>query len=285
MILENEILINSLFNNFDFKNYLAENNISTLVGVDLNKYGDPTRKIIKEPFYRVDPNIVEAYAPELDDLCRLHWLITSRHVTTILEFGLGKSTIIFNDALRKNILEDRADVIKKLRRTNLYECHSVDNYDQWIQEVKSKNVLDNVHYYKSTLVMGTFQDRACTYYDPLPNVCPDFIYLDGPDQSSPTGDIRGITTNHKDRMPMAADILVIEHFLNPGTLIVTDGRTANARFLKANLQRNWCYSHDINADQHYFELLELPLGVYNKRQLELCLGQAYFERLEQANNL
>ena len=29
---------------------------------------------------------------------------------------------------------------------------------------------------------------------------------------------------------MAADILSIEHFLHPGTLIVIDGRTANARF-------------------------------------------------------
>ena len=33
---------------------------------------------------------------------------------------------------------------------------------------------------------------------------------------------------------MAADILAIEHFLVSGTLIVVDGRTANARFLKAN---------------------------------------------------
>ena len=130
--------------------------------------------------------------------------------------------------------------------------------------------------------MGTFNGKACTYYDPLPNVSPDFIYLDGPDQFSPTGDIRGISTKHKDRMPMAADILVFEHFLTPGTLIVTDGRTANARFLKANLQRDWCYCHDIDSDQHYFELLEAPLGVYNQRQLEFCLGDTYFKRLQQA---
>jgi len=81
-------------------------------------------------------------------------------------------------------------------------------------------------------------------------------------------------------MPMAADILVFEHFLTPGTLIVTDGRTANARFLRANLQRDWVYHHDASADQHYFELLEVPLGVYNKRHLDFALGPAYFERLE-----
>ena len=35
---------------------------------------------------------------------------------------------------------------------------------------------------------------------------------------------------------MSADILVFEHFLQPGTLIVVDGRAANARFLKTNLE-------------------------------------------------
>ena len=72
---------------------------------------------------------------------------------------------------------------------------------------------------------------------------------------------------------MSADILTIEHFLMPGTLIVTDGRTANARFLKSNLQRDLIYCHDESFDQHFFELSETPLGIYNKKQLEFCLGK------------
>ena len=40
-------------------------------------------------------------------------------------------------------------------------------------------------------------------------------------------------------MPMSCDILKIEHFLKPGTIIVVDGRAANSRFIKKNLQRNW----------------------------------------------
>tara|TARA_Y100001978_G_C23507587_1_gene343990 strand:- start:202 stop:435 length:234 start_codon:yes stop_codon:yes gene_type:complete len=47
--------------------------------------------------------------------------------------------------------------------------------------------------------------------------------------------------------------------LLPGTLIVVDVRTANARFLKNNLQRNWSYYYEDNFDQHYFELLEKHL--------------------------
>ena len=78
---------------------------------------------------------------------------------------------------------------------------------------------------------------------------------------------------------MAADILSIEHFLHPGTLIVIDGRTANARFLKTNLQRDWAYFYSNSWDQHFFELQEEPLGRYNKLYLDHCLGNAFFERM------
>jgi hypothetical protein len=71
---------------------------------------------------------------------------------------------------------------------------------------------------------------------------------------------------------MACDILKLEHFLLPGTLVLTDGRTANARFLKANLQREWRHEHDEEGDVHYFEMIEEPLGKWNRRQIEFCLG-------------
>jgi len=65
---------------------------------------------------------------------------------------------------------------------------------------------------------------------------------------------------------MAADILAMEHFLLPGTLILIDGRTANARFIKANLQRDWSYFYFEAYDQHIFELTEKPLGNINKKK-------------------
>jgi hypothetical protein len=67
---------------------------------------------------------------------------------------------------------------------------------------------------------------------------------------------------------MAGDILSIEHFLLPGTVIVVDGRTANARFLRTNLQRNWSYSYFEQYDQHVFELTEEPLGAINAKHLD-----------------
>jgi hypothetical protein len=66
---------------------------------------------------------------------------------------------------------------------------------------------------------------------------------------------------------MSGDILGMEHFLLPGTLIIVDGRAANARFLKLNLQRNWHYQYISEFDQHFFELIEEPLGPINKAQL------------------
>ena len=126
--------------------------------------------------------------------------------------------------------------------------------------------------------MTTFCDRICTDYVTLPNVCPDFIYLDGPSQSSALGDINGISTRHMDRLPMACDILKMEHFLLPGTLVLVDGRTANARFLLANLQREWRYEHDKAADVHYFEMIEDPLGKWNRLQVEYCLGEGWQSR-------
>ena len=116
--------------------------------------------------------------------------------------------------------------------------------------------------------MTTFNGRISTEYLKHPRVNPDFIFLDGPDQFSPKGSVRGLSTNHPDRMPMAADILTLEHFLIPGTLIIVDGRTANARFLKSNFQRDWDYSYFPEFDQHFFELVEEPLGPYNKDYLD-----------------
>lgn len=103
--------------------------------------------------------------------------------------------------------------------------------------------------------MTTFNHRICTEYEKLPLVNPDFIYLDGPGQECSIGSNSGINVKHQDFMPMSIDILKIENFLIPGTIILVDGRTINARFLKNNFQRSWKYIHDKNNDQSIFFLM------------------------------
>ena len=280
MIFENKNLVKYLFRGLiNYNKYIKKNSLHRLLSVRLSNSSNIKNKKIYRHNYSVDINNTKPFPPELDDLTRLHYLITTRKVMTILEFGVGKSTIVFNDALIKNKKKYKNFVSKNLRKSNLFECHSLDNQKGWIKKIKSNNKLANIKFHHAYLEMGTFNDRACTFYKKMPNVCPDFIYLDGPDQFSVKGFIRGISTNHPDRLPMAGDILVLEHFLHPGTLIVIDGRTANARFLKTNLQRDWIYCYDKNADQHYFELKEDPLGIYNKKKIEFCLGQKFFSSI------
>jgi hypothetical protein len=261
-----------------YKTYLDQYPFHHALGVDLATYGSVDRKHEHPIYYGVDPNLKEPFPIELDDLIRLHHLVISRKVTTILEFGVGKSTVVFDHALKINKEKNADFVTANLRRTNPFQCHSIDNNEEWISVHKETARTSVVEYHHSGCIVSTFNGRVCTYFENLPNICPDFIYLDGPDQFSPTGDVRGVTTNHPDRLPMSGDILAIEHFLLPGTLIVVDGRTANARFLKSNLQRDWTYYHSEAFDQHFFELTERPLGIYNKRQIDFCLGKEFYNR-------
>lgn len=264
-----------------YDNYLKSNPFYEDLGINLEKYLEEVtndeqarksegfrlkrRKGIWDSFENHDN---KPYPANLDDLIRLHYLIRSRKVTTILEFGVGKSTIVFNDAIEKNKVLYGDFVTKNLRRSNAFECHSVDNSAEWIEFTRKQANLENVRFHLSKCKMSTFNGRICTFYDEIPNICPDFIYIDGPDQLDIEGDVRGVSTRSPDRVPMSADVLALEHFLLPGTLIVIDGRSANARFIKANLQRSWRYEYQESYDQHFFELLEEPLGIFNRAHID-----------------
>ena len=253
------------FSGLNYRQYCLDNRINELplIEIDIDSYGELNKKSVKK-WETIDPENKIPLPPELDDLIRLHCLVRSRKVRTILEFGGGKSTSIFADAIRQNELDYADFVSNELRIANPFEVHSIENNAEWKNVVQEKlSYHKNVNLRLCSLHMGEFNSRVCTYYHDIPNIRPDLIYLDGPDQFSVIGDVRGLHTRHLDRMPMAADILTFEHFLEPGTLIIIDGRTANARFLKSNFQRNWDYQFYPEFDQHFFELKEEPLGRWN----------------------
>ena len=213
--------------------------------------------------------------PDLRDLYMLFHYITLNKRTTILEFGSGWSSLIFSFAL-SNLKKKYYKKVKNLRRNNPFELFLIENQKKYlnisrrrISYYQNKKFINNikVHYHYSDVKMTKFEDRICTEYNHLPMCNPDFIYLDGPDQFRVKNKINGITTKHKDMMPMSCDILKIEYFLTPGTIIVCDGRAANASFLKDNFRRKWLYKRDLENDQHVFYLNDSPLGIYNQRQL------------------
>jgi hypothetical protein len=260
----------------DYDQWYLEQNLHQLFNIERLAAESIDRKLKKDIYTSVDEDNTTPLPPELDDLTRLHFLVRNRRVTTILEFGVGKSTRVLAKGLQQNEAIYGDYVREKLRRGNPFELHTIDNNLKWLEHVREElpdELRPMIHLHYSAVEMTTFNGRACTMYKELPNICPDLIYLDGPDQYSTNGDVRGISTRAVDRLPMAADILLIEPFLLPGTLIVVDGRTANARFLRNNLQREWEYHHFEEEDIHAFELVEAPLGTINAQQLQFCLNR------------
>lgn len=243
------------------KQYLIDEGIDQYFDLDLNSdYNEGA-------FDAVSGQLQTPFPPDLDDLARLHQIIRKRKSFTVLEFGLGLSTIVMADAMAKN---KRAflslEKTPEIRNRFMFQVVSVDSDKSWIKHTKDQfpeHLRQLVKFHFSTVSIGTFNDRICHYYDSLPDIIPDFIYLDGPNPKDVKGTINGMSFQCDERTVMAADILRMESTLLPGTFVLIDGRTNNARFLANNFQRNfqmnWHKEHDITT----FELVEERLGKYN----------------------
>ncbi len=222
------------------------------------------------PLDAINPANTTPFFPDLADLVRLHKTIRQRKVLTALEFGVGFSTLIMADALAKNKKDYEAG-IQDLRCLHPFKLFAVDADQDWI-EIARRRIPSHLHEHvvisHSEVHIGTFHDRLCHYFSKIPNVCPDFIYLDGPAGHQVQGEIDGsdFATN-LERTVMSGDLLRLEPTFVPGLMIIVDGRTNNARFLKNNFQRNWTVTEDSDADITVFELCEAPLGPYNRARL------------------
>ena len=248
------------------ENFFIKKGLKLLVDLSKKKKLSVNQMIINEP-----------YMPELEDLYNLYQYVLINKRTTILEFGSGWSSLIFSLALNELANKFSNEVIK-LRRNNPFELFVIENEKKYLDITKNRILRFNkylkikkpikVRYFLSDVEMTTFENRICTQYKKLPLCNPDFIYLDGPGQFNVKKDINGISLRHKDMQPMVCDILKFEYFYTPGTIIICDGRAANAKFLKDHFKRNWKYINDKKTDQHIFYLVDPVLGKFNKLQLE-----------------
>lgn len=214
----------------------------------------------------------------LSDLGRLHWLALSRKVVNVLEFGSGYSTAVLAHAMSLLHAHFQPWAAANTRIDNPFHVYSVEEEQRYLETSQARLGPERARFAtisRSAVELVTHDSRVATVYSQLPNINPDFIYLDGPSQFGTTQSLNGFSIAHRARMPMSADILRFEFFLEPGTLVLVDGRTQNARFLKSYLRRNWAYLHDPKGDVHYFELQEEPLGKLNARKLEFCLGNRW----------
>jgi len=113
---------------------------------------------------------------------------------------------------------------------------------------------------------------AAGRYKKIPSVCPDLIYIDGPSPYSylETGE-EYLSLRNPDITNITSDLLKIEPCLLPGTVVVFDGMTNNARFNYRHLSRNWLRYEDTDLDVTIMMLNEPPIGVHHRNQINFRL--------------
>ncbi len=168
------------------------------------------------------------------------------------------------DALQKNEKEwDEISNKPEVRNRKQFEIVAVDGSQEWInhwEKKMPKRLQDRIQLHYSPVEVGTFNGRMCHYYTELPDVVPDFIYLDGPHPKQVEGDINGLTFQCEERTVMAADLLMMEPTFLPGIFILVDGRTNNARFLERNFSRDFKTKRYDSSDITTMELATERLG-------------------------
>tara|TARA_B110000090_G_scaffold209953_1_gene268926 strand:+ start:2455 stop:3288 length:834 start_codon:yes stop_codon:yes gene_type:complete len=263
----NEFCLESFNDEATCQRYFNLFGLDKLLGLELAK-GNSKNKAKTN----VDTSYIVPYGVEIPDLCRLHWICISRKSMQILEFGSGYSTLVFASAL-SSLKDSHNEWAKEnTRLEEPFKIFSIEESEKFAEVTKSRldKYEDVVDLSVRTVSLTEINGRFCTLFDTLPNVMPDLIYLDGPSQFATDQNIAGFSINEKCRMPMAADLVRMEYFLEPGAIILVDGRAANATFLKNNFQRNWKHHHDYEGDFHIFELQDPFLGRLNKEKFYYC---------------
>jgi hypothetical protein len=217
--------------------------------------------------------------PKLDDLARLYRLVRDRMPFQVLEFGSGFSTVVMAEALKRN-WEEYLARIQAEGRSRVFgppRCVSVESSEKWREntwaKIEKAGLADFSEVVFSRVSMGEHNGQVCHFYDDLPDVVPDFVYLDGPDPSTVEGSVNGLSFKNPARTVMSGDILKYESTLLPGFFMIVDGRTNNARFLERMLTRTYDVAWSPEADITVFELNEPRLGKKNVSGPEAYGGQ------------
>ena len=204
----------------------------------------------------------------LSDLYFIYKLVTLSKRVTSLEFGCGFSSEIIASALLEN-KQKYHKKIKNLRRIFPFQNHVLDASKKYIKITKKRSsYLKNLIFYYSECEIAKYNGKYTVQYKNLPLLSPDFIYLDGPSlYQVKKNKLFNFNIHQQDLFPISSDILLIEYYLIPGTIILIDGRGANAQFLRDHFVRKWSYKYYSNFDMHLFCLNADALGAISKRQL------------------
>ena len=208
------------------------------------------------------------YAPDVEDLYSLYVHVRKYKITSILEIGSGWSTLVLSQALLENKSDFESEYLRKNPLRDSFMMVTLDASTFYLEASLSRldeNQKSIVKSYVSNPKMDHIAGRACHIFEKFPNFSADLIYLDGPDCDQVIGDINGcsVNPNYSDggtRLPMSADLIKTEFFIEPGSWVIVDGRGANAEFLRQSFVRNWKYEYKKTLDQHFFYLDSEPWG-------------------------
>jgi hypothetical protein len=224
----------------------------------------------------LEPTETQLYSPDLNDLYSLYSRARDEGSVAVIEYGSGWSTLALGLAVYENKLKFGTRYLANVRHPNPFRLLTVDASEDFQNLALNRippHIRDLIDPIVTPARLSTHNGQICSFFVNVPAFTADFVYLDGPDCDQVEGNIDGFSPNfgsdsHRYGLPMSADVLRLENYFWPGTLLVTDGRGANAQFIKNNLRRNWLYKYDRKLDQHFFRLREKSWGVYSKLHLE-----------------
>ena len=248
----------------DLESYFWEHQLNDVLGVE--SYSRPNMPGPNDTFLQEG---AEPFGPDCADLSRLHAVITKRKALTVLEFGSGLSTLVMADALSKNH-QLYSDSVSLIRRQNPFHIFTLEA-DPKYAEVTSQICCEygeRVSVIQSDAVREDFGGMVAGRYSTIPSICPDLIYIDGPSPYSyREADEEYFSLRSPDVTNITVDLLKIEPCLLPGTIVIFDGMTNNARFNYRHLSRSWLRHEDTELDFTMMILDEAPLGVHHRNQL------------------
>jgi hypothetical protein len=159
----------------------------------------------------------DAFPPDFGDLWMLYRLIRRLRPRCVLEFGSGCSTIIVAQALWENAESGSAG-----------RLFSVDAVEFWAEQTRRTlpaHVRSLCEVSFSPVIEVEYAGTPAFRHSHVPDVRPDFLYLDGPPLSR--------------ERDVAVDPLDLEPRFGPGFTMLVDGRFANVRFLSHHFARRY----------------------------------------------
>lgn len=177
----------------------------------------------------------KALPPDYADLWFLYKEVRRRKPRVVLEFGGGGSTVILAQALFDNA---------KTSPEHRGFLYSIDADQYWTgatAKAMPEHLKNCYEISYSPLLEVEYAEVPGWKHAKIPNIIPDFLYLDGP----------AGTAERK----IAFDVLDMENKLPKNFYVVIDGRKENALFFKKHLKRSYNFRKRKFFFTYIFELI------------------------------